>query len=119
MKKEMLELVKDSKQRAAELVRFANPKSKTRPSIERVIEILLRSIPYCEEKPVITNFSVTEYHKNSLIKVARFKVETVEGKVFEISAYQHLKGRTQEEKEADKTATFPSGLFNIFHKEIA
>lgn len=119
MTREMLKMVKESKQRAAELVRFANPKSKNRPSVERVTEILSNNIPYCGEKPVITNISVTEYHKNNIIKSAHFMVETANGKVFKISAYQHLKGRTQEEKEADKSATFPSGLFNIFHFEIA
>lgn len=110
--------IKESKQRAAELVRYANPKSKNRPAIELVTEILSMNIPYRTEKPVITGVAVTYYHKNSIIKTARFKVETADGKVFEITAYQHLKGRTPEEKEADKTATFPSGMFNIFHEQI-
>lgn len=117
MTKEMQKRIKESKQRAIELVRYANPKSKIRPSIERVTEILSMNIPYCGDKPVITNISVTEYHKNDIIKSAHFRVEIANGKVFDISAYQHLTGRTQEQKEEDKTATFPSGLFNIFHSE--
>ena len=115
-------MVTESKQRAAELIRYASPNNgrnmKNRPTIERVTEILSGCIPYNAEKPVISNISVMEYSKNDIIKSAHFRVETENGKAFKISAYQHLKGRTQEEKEADKTATFPSGLFNIFHSEI-
>jgi len=118
MDREMQIMIKNSKQTAAELVSYANPKSRKRPSIERVKEILSGRVPYRGEKPVITNVSITEYGKNILLKWAYFKVETADGKVWKITAYQHLKGRTQEEKETDKTATFPSGLFNIFHAEI-
>lgn len=118
MTRDMQKSIKGNKQRAAELVRYANPKSKNRPSIERITEILSMHVPYCGKKPAITNFSVMSYHKNSIIKTAYYRVELDNGKAWKITAYQHLKGRTPEEKEADKTATFPSGLFNIFHDEI-
>lgn len=120
MTREMQKMIMESKQQAAELIRFANPKSKNTSSIGRVTEILSNNIPYCNgEKPVITNISVSRYSKNRIIKSAQFRVKTADGKVFKIDAYQNLTGRTQEEKEADKTATFPSGLFNIFYSEIA
>ena len=105
---------------AAELVRYANPKSKSKPPVERITELLKEYIPYRydEGKPEITNFSVTRWNVNRIIRSAQFRVETSNGKVFEIDAYQHLTGRTQEQKEQDKTADFPSGLFNIFHSEL-
>lgn len=118
MTREMMNRIKERKQRAAELVQYANPKSRKRPTMERIIEIMEWHIPYCGEKPVITDISVTEYHKNSIIEVAYFKANTADGRTFEITAYKNLKGRTPEEKEADRTATFPSGLFTIFYKEI-
>lgn len=120
MTREMMNRIKTKKQEAAELVRYANPKSKTRPTIERVTELMIGHIPYAysEGKPVITNIEIKEYHMNCIIKTARFIVTLENGKVWEISVYQHLKGRTAEEKEADKTATFPSGLFNIFHDDV-
>ena len=114
----MQNMIKANKQRAIELVRFANPKSRIRPTVECVMEILSMYLPYGKDKPVITNMSVIEYHKNNIIKSAYFRVETASGRVFKISAYQNLTGRTQQQKEEDKTATFPSGLFNIFHDEI-
>lgn len=118
MKRDMQEAIKKSKQEASELIKYANPKSRNRPSLERVTDIVSRRIPYRLDKPIITSISITSYSRNNLIKTARFKVETAAGKVFEISAYQYLTGRTQEQKEEDKTATFPSGLFNIFHSVI-
>ena len=118
MTREMQKRIKESKQRAAELVRYANPKSKINPSLEAVTKILLMSIPYRTIKPVITKVEVIRYSQNPIIKCAYFRVETADDKAFEISVYQYLTGRTKEEKEADKTATFPSGLFNIFHDEI-
>lgn len=113
-------MVKESKQRAAELVRYANPKSRSKPPIERVTEILLGSIPYnySEGKPVIKSFSVTRWNINRIIKSAQFRVKTSNCKTWAIDAYEQLTGRTSEEKEADKNATFPSGLFNIFHTQI-
>lgn len=118
MTRETMKRIKESKQRAAELVRYANPKSRKRPTMEHITEIMERNIPYCGEKPVITNIRVMEYHKNSIIETAYFRVDTADGKAFKITACKNLKGRTPEEKEADKTAQFPSGLFNIFHDEI-
>lgn len=95
-------------------------KSKAQKRLARAKEDLqyLREAYVCGEKPVITDISVTEYHKNSIIETAYFKVNTADGRTFEITAYKNLKGRTPEEKEADRTATFPSGLFTIFHGEI-
>jgi CYTH domain-containing protein len=119
MTREMMKRIKESKQRAAELVRYANPKSKSKPSIEHVTEILAGSIPYRTERPVITNINITRYSVNRLIRTARFLVETVQGETWEIDAYENLTGRTLEEKEQDKAATYPSGLFNIFHKKAA
>lgn len=120
MTREMMNSIKRNKQEAAELVRFANPKSKTRPTIERINEIMMGRVPYAysEGKPVITNITVKEYNRNRIIKSARFIVTLANGKVWEITAYEHLKGRTPEEREADKTANYPSGLFRIFHDEI-
>ena len=118
MTREMMKRIREKKQWAAELVQYANPKSRKRSSIERITELLSMHIPYRGEKPIITNVSVTEYHKNSIIEIAYFRVDTADGKAFKITACKELKGRTPEEKEADKTATFPGGLFNIFHDEI-
>ena len=53
-----------------------------------------------------------------MIETAYFRVDTADGKAFKITACKNLKGRTPEEKEDDKTAQFPSGLFNVFHDEI-
>ena len=58
MNREMQVRIKENKQRAAELISFANPKSKNRPTIERVTEIISRHIPYRIEKPVIINISI-------------------------------------------------------------
>lgn len=118
MTRDTMKRIKESKQRAAELIRYANPRSKSEPTAERVEELLLTHIPYRTERPTITSFEVTRYNVNRLIRSARFLVETSDGKTWEIDAYEHLKGRTPEEKEADKVATFPSGLFNVFHSEI-
>lgn len=120
MTRETMKRIRESKARAALLVRYANPKSKSKPTEKEVLEILSRNIPYCGTvRPVIEKFTVTEFHRNPIIKTARYIVELDNGKRYKITAYENLKGRTPEEKEADKTATFPSGLFNIFHDEIA
>jgi len=118
MTREMMKRVRECTQESLELVRFANPKARKYPSLDRVIEILEQNIPYREERPHIVSVSVSDYSKNNLIETARFIIIISGGKAFEITAYHDLKGRTQEEKEADKTATFPSGLFKIFHREI-
>jgi hypothetical protein len=122
MNREMQRTIRERKQEATDLIKYALPQNGRNmascPTKERVTEILSKNIPYCGEKPVITNINVIEFHKNDIIRSAYFKVETSNGKVFKISAYQNLKGRTPEQKEADKTETFPSGLFTIFHDEI-
>jgi len=120
MTREMQKLVKKRKAEAAALVRFANPKSRTRPKIETITEILSRKIPYdfSEGNPEIISIEVISFSRNRIIKAAYFKVKISSGKVWEISAYENLTGRTPEEKEADKTATFPSGLYNVFRRDI-
>lgn len=119
MTQEMMKHVKRNKENAALLVRYANPKSRNKPTDKQVLEILYRHIPYCGTvRPVIKSFVVSRFNRNAIIKSAYFVVELDNGKSYQISAYQNLKGRTPEEKEADKTATYPSGLFTIFHDEI-
>ncbi|CDC05058.1 unknown [[Clostridium] leptum CAG:27] len=119
MTREMQKAIKERKAEAALLVQYANPKSKSKPTIEQVLEVLKRHIPYCGPiRPVIEKFTVSEFNRNPIQRSAHFLVELDNGKQWDISVYESLKGRTPEEKEADKTATFPSGLFNIFHDEI-
>ncbi len=125
MTREMQKRVKEKKERAAALVRYAAPKNgrnmKNCPTLEEVKAILAQHIPYRfdEGKPIIASVEIAHHSKNTLIEMARFTVELANGKVWEIDAHKLLKDvRTPEEKEADKTATFPSGLFCIFHNEI-
>lgn len=119
MTREMQKNIKRVKEQAAILVRYANPRSKNKPTFERVKEILSRHIPYCGGVvPAIVSVEVSEFHRNSIIKSAYFIVTVENGKKYKISAYENLTGRTPEQKEADKTADFPSGLFRIFHDEI-
>lgn len=119
MTREMQKAIKERKAEAALLVRYANPKSKSKPTVEQVLEVLKRHIPYCGTiRPAIEKFTVTEFNRNPIQRSAHFLVELDNGKQWDISVYENLKGRTPEEKEADKTTTFPSGLFNIFHDEI-
>jgi hypothetical protein len=118
MTKNMIAMCKKNRQEAVELIQYANPKSKSRPTIERVTEILNGRVLYSGKKPEIISIIVKRYNRNSIIRSAQFTVTTSEGRTFTIDAYQHLKGRTQEEKEADKVATFPSLLFNTFSTEV-
>lgn len=119
MRRETMELIREIKAEAALLVRYANPKSKSKPTDEQILEILKRHIPYRGTvRPVIETFTVSEFNRNSIQRSAHFIVELDNGKKWDISVYERLTGRTTEEKEADKTATFPSGLFRIFHDEI-
>lgn len=118
MTRDMMKRIKKNKENAALLVRYANPKSKSKPTEEEVLEILYRHIPYCGTRPAIKSFTVSRFNRNKIIKCAYFVVELDNGKTYEISAYQDLKGRTPEQKEEDKTAEYPSGLFTIFHTEI-
>ena len=119
MNKEMQKMIKKNKQEAKELIQYANPKSKKQVTIKRITEILLRHIPYCGiEKPIINKIDVIGYSKNDIIKSAKFQIKTTDDKKFQITAYQNLKGRSQEVKDRDKKAEFPSGLFNIFTDEI-
>ena len=119
MTREMQALVKRAKEQAAVLVRYANPRSKSKPTLEQVKNILARHIPYCNGVvPAIVSCEVSEFHRNSIIRSAYFIVAVENGKKYEISAYENLTGRTPEQREADKTDEFPSGLFTIFHDEI-
>lgn len=117
--KETMKLVKERKQQSADLIRYANPKSRTRPCLERVVQIVGDKIPYKGiTRPVVTNTIVTYYSCNSLIKTARFRVETAFHGAWEITAYQHRRGQSKEERQADNNSTFPSGLFTIFADKI-
>lgn len=119
MTRETMKRIRQAKENAALLVRYANPKSKSKPTEEQVLEILYRHIPYRGTvRPIIKSFTVTRFERNRIIRCAYFVVELDNGKHYEISAYEHLTGRTPEQKEEDKTATYPSGLFTIFHDEI-
>jgi hypothetical protein len=121
MTRDMIKMISKNKKEAAKLVRYANPKSRIYLSIDEIKEIMTRNIPYSgnESRPVITDVKITNYIKNDLIKAAYFRVTLENGKIWELSAIQDLKGQTAEEKERDKTASYPSGLFNIFHRQIA
>lgn len=119
MTREMMKRIRRAKEESSLLVRYANPKSKCKPTEEQVLSILYHHIPCCGAiRPIIKKFTVYNFSRNSLLKSAYFIVELDNGKSYKISAYENLKGRTPEQKEADKTATFPSGLFTIFHDEI-
>jgi hypothetical protein len=119
MTREMQKRIKQTKENAAILIRYANPRSKSKPAFEQVKEILSRHIPYCGGVvPAIVSVEISEFHRNSIIKSAYFIVTVENGKKYKISAYENLTGRTPEQKEADKNADFPSGLFRIFHDEI-
>lgn len=119
MKMEMLKRVKEVRQEAAELVRYANPRSRIRPTYEWVVEKMVRHIPYgCGARPVIKSVTVKSYECNRIIKTARFLVETESRGTWEITAYEDRVARTPAEREADKEASFPSGLFKIFHDKV-
>lgn len=119
MTRETQRLIKQNKEEADQLIRWANPRSKTHPRFNEVIQILQRHIPYYGiVKPVVVDLMVKSYNINKIQKSAHFIVRLEDHREFDISVYQNLVGRTPEEKESDKTADFPSGLFNIFHDEI-
>ena len=119
MTREMQRRIKEEKEASSILVRYANPMSKKRPTFDQVKEILSRHIPYCGGMvPAIVSFEISQFNRNAIIKSARFIVTVENGKKYKITAYEELTGRTPEQKEADKKAQFPSGLFKIFHDEI-
>ena len=119
MTRQMQRRIRQVKEVSAILVRYANPRSKRRPTYEQVKEILSRHIPYSGGMvPSIVSFEISQFNRNAIIKSARFIVTVENGKKYEITAYEELTGRTPEQKEADKNAEFPSGLFRIFHDEI-
>ena len=117
MNKVIQESIKRERLFAESLVRYANHKSRVKPSEEWVREVLSSHLPF-SWKTTIAEFKVTEYGRNEIIKTARFSAITQCGKAVAFTAYQDLKGRTPEEKEHDKTAMFPSGLFKIFRHEV-
>ncbi len=90
MKEEMMKRIKRAKENAAILVRYANPKSKSKPTEEQVLSILYRQIPYRGERPTIINFTVARFSRNPIIRCAYFVVELDNGKKYKISAYEHL-----------------------------
>lgn len=94
MTKDMMKRIKKNKENAALLVRYANPKSKSKPTEEEVLEILYRHIPYCGTvRPIIKSFTVSRFSRNKILKWAYFVVELDNGKTYEISAYQDLNGK--------------------------
>jgi hypothetical protein len=122
MNRRIIALVKRNKEKAKTLVRYANPRTRKRPSVDEVKAILQERIPYDfgGEKPTvppILDIRVKSYSANSIQKSAHIIVTTSHG-AFEFSAYQHLVGRTPEEIEADKQTSFPSGLFTIFRDPV-
>jgi len=119
MNRKTQQLIRECKAEAAEIIRYANPKSRIKPAIEHITEILTMHVPYSGRiKPIIENIEVVRYTRNDLIKTAIINVSLDNGKRYRISAYQELKGRSPELREQDKTAMFPSGLFRIYHDEI-
>ena len=122
MQKVIISKIAAIKKEAAELVRFANPKTraKTMPTVTRVFEILEKKIPYrsSEKRPAIMSIKDTKYHANKIQKSATIIVEASDGKTYEFTAYQSLIPQSQEEREADKKAAFPRGLFKIFRKVV-
>jgi hypothetical protein len=114
-----MRLCKKYREEAKTLVKYANPLSRTKPADERVLTILKKKIPHgFGEQVIIEHFDVVEFSRNRLIKCARFNVYLDNGKVWEITAYERLVGRTLEEREEDKTRTFPSDFFNTFYTDI-
>jgi len=120
MTREMQQTIKRRKQEAADLVRFANPRSKSKPTAEQIKDILLPHIPYSysEGKPVITEFSIKSFSTNHMVGYADYLVKLETGKMWMISAYDHKTGRTPKQRAEDKTADWPSGYFVIFHDEV-
>ena len=121
MTREKQAFIRQHKANAATLIRYANPKSRKKPTLEEVRAILNRQIPFVPltEKPTITSITVTGYSKNSIIKSARFEIQLDNGKMYKITAFEDVKDvRTQEEKELDRLADYPSGMFKIFRDEI-
>lgn len=116
----MMKRIKERKLEAKKLVQYANPKSRSKINEAELMEILKKHIPYkfSEGKPEIKNVAIEKFNRNSIIKSAYFIIELSNGAKWKISAYDNLKGRSEEVKERDKNATFPSGLFRIFHDEI-
>lgn len=90
MTKDMMKRIKKNKENAALLMRYANSKSKSKPTEEEVLEILYRYIPHCGTRPAIKSFTVSRFNRNKIIKCAYFVVELDNGKTYEISAYQDL-----------------------------
>lgn len=81
MTREMQALVKRAKEQAAVLVRYANPRSKSKPTLDQVKNILSRHIPYCDGVvPAIVSCEVSEFHRNSIIRSAYFIVAVENGK---------------------------------------
>ena len=106
MTRDMMKRIKKNKENAALLVRYANPKSKSKPTEEEVLEILYRHIPYCGTRPAIKSFTVSRFNRNKIIKCAYFVVELDNGKTYEISAYQDLKGRTPKGRGQNRRISF-------------
>ena len=73
MTRTMQKRIRESKAKAALLVRYANPKSKSKPTDEQVLEVLKCNIPYRgTNRPTIKEFTVTEFNRNPIQRSAHF-----------------------------------------------
>lgn len=80
MTRTMQKRIRESKAKAALLVRYANPKSKSKPTDEQVLEVLKCNIPYRgTNRPTIKKFTVTEFNRNPIQRSAHFFVELDNG----------------------------------------
>lgn len=94
MTREMQKAIKRNKSEAALLVRYADPKSKSKPANEEVIEVLSRHIPKSgADKVEIKKYMVSKFNRNSIQRSAHFIVELTNGKQWNISVYEDLNAR--------------------------
>lgn len=119
MTREMQARIREVTKEAKALVDFANPKARTKINPLYVKWLLSRHIPYAAtNKPEILDFERILFTSNSLVSHVEYRVKTVNNGTWQIDAYYDKKGRTPEQKQDDKTAMFPSGLFKIFHTRM-
>lgn len=118
MTREMQRRIRESKQRAKTLVRFANPRTRKRPTTDEVMAIICKAgVPF-QLRGEVVDFKVNSYSSGQLIRAARYTVTVSGGRQFLITAYQHMAPDSPEEKALDAKLDLPSGLYNIFSQEI-
>lgn len=119
MTREMQARIREVTKEAKALVDFANPKARTKINPLYVKWLLSRHIPYAAtNKPEVMEFDCIRFTSNPLVSVAEYRVKTINNGTWQIAAYYDKTGRTPEQKQDDKTAMFPSGLFKIFHTRL-